>query len=466
MGGLMNKKLLLLVLFSSSVLISVSWAATEKFTSIYLKAANTILADGSKLSGGRAERSAPALKSKLAILNYSLNENSAIAEAHKLPPFYASLALAGMAATSIGSSPEKADKLFKEALQVANEIAPSSDRIPTSLGYLFQIIPHFPKTKSLQLLKDGLDALKKWKAPARAKSFAMFTLAEATIAVNPSGARDLLLNQTLTDYAFDDANRLLGQFLVQQSSADALLLVRQVYKPNQSPPSESLMDAVLVEYAKQDFEAAFSEVKRMADPWRVIACFNLAESLLKRSQREAAARVLDYMATLKSPMEVGKFTFTKLEDLLKEKERMQDRSMNGFYPKLIDPQIVDKFITNPREYDLRHFLSEAKIVFRDKKQAASFAEAATIAAYSLSESNYHGYDKSNGLGIAAVAAAIAGTPKKAIEISQQIPNPETKAVCLMEMHELRHPLSDILNKWPLAQRRAYDIETTIKAEPK
>lgn len=464
MNALRIQGVLLAGILMAPLCTSVSSAEPEKESPVYLDSARAILMDKGQMSGIREQESLLAMKTRLAILRYPLNEDAALVEARALPPFHSSLALGGMAAVSLHTAPKKADALFQEALSIANRIPVRNDRQYTSLGFLFQLIPLFPKEQSRKLLTQGSKTLSLIQAPAFSKSYAMHMLSEATIAVNPAGARELLVNQALSDYAYEEALRLLATFLFKHSPASTLRLARKLYAPNRlSTTHGDFMKVVLVEYAKHDFEAAFAEVQRMADPWRVITCFTLGKSLLERGHKDSAARVLDYMATLNSPMEVGKFTLPKMEDHLKDLKRGYDRSSGGYFPQSITPQIIDTFLSDQRGYGLGRLLRAQRIVFRDKLQATQFAELATKASGQLQESDHHGREKSAALGLAACAAALGGKPERALHIAQAIPSPGMKAVYFMKMHELQNPLPSVLHGWPIASSQmSYGIEAKAK----
>lgn len=464
MNALRIQDVLLVTILLAPLCTSVSSAEPEKVSPVYLDSAHAILIDKGQMSGIRAQESLLAMKTRLAILRYPLNEDAALVEARALPAFHASLALGGMAAVSIHTAPKKADALFQEALSIANGIPYRRDRQYTSLGFLFQLIPLFPKEQSRKLLAQGSKTLSLIQVPAFSKSHAMRMLAEATIAVNPAGARELLVSQALSDYAYEEALQLLATFLFKHSPTSTLRLARKLYAPNKlSTTHGDFMKVVLVEYAKHDFEAAFAEVQRMADPGRVITCFTLGKSLLERGHKDYAARVLDYMATLNSPMEVGKFTLPKMEDHLKELKRVNDRSRDGFFPQSVTPQIIDTFLSDKRGYGLGRLLRAQRIVFRSKLQAAQVAELATKASGQLRESHRHGREKSAALGLAACAAALGGKPERALHIAQAIRSPEMKAIYFMNMHELQHPLPSVLRGWPIAaSQMSYSIEAKAK----
>ncbi len=134
---------------------------TSADASEILREARTLISEGD--TQFVPQQGTDALRAQLAILESESKPKAALQSARAIEnPFYASLALGGIAAREIPVHPSKSTAHLREALARAKEIKEYTGTHPTSLRYLFELPPFYPKKEAREAAKPMSEAVSNW----------------------------------------------------------------------------------------------------------------------------------------------------------------------------------------------------------------------------------------------------------------------------------------------------------------
>ncbi|MBM4036052.1 MAG: hypothetical protein FJ291_30330, partial [Planctomycetes bacterium] len=272
------------------------WAAEREGWDALVEEAHKLLTDQSVRAKFRRRHRVEALDATCAILRYARSPEDSLREARALSePFFASLALGGIAALTIKSAPETSEKLLEEAQQVARKINRWIEADATSLGYLIQLIRHYEPERARRILASFRKTVDSRSECSRGQ--AIHQLALATIEVNPGAAKGLLVDSALKSGDNLRSIEVLVQFLMKQSPDDTLKLAQEHYDAKR-PTCADFLRLVLAEHALRDPKDAFERARKMRPENRGVACYSITMALLAAGKKEQAKPMADFLDAL------------------------------------------------------------------------------------------------------------------------------------------------------------------------
>lgn len=386
------------------------------------------------------------LLTKLAILESRSDRQGAMVRARAIEnPFYAALALGGIAATEASSAPSISVGHFREALARSASIAHYNGDSATSLDFLFQLPPCYPKDQAVVLLAECEQTLGAWKGADNQKNHALLSLCKSTASITPEGTHHLL-DVAMKSHHYGASIEYLGTFMARQSLETALKSAEQRYQAARDKLNAGyFLRAVLLELARTDFSRAFEGIKGMQGLDGEIAAVNFAESMLAANRRKEAREVIDYVSSLKSEFNWTRQSLDRLNGKL-----AQDKEP----PPLVGPvtpDMIDAFLMAPAADQLEAFAARPPITFKDKNQAREFVLKALPLADDIVERGYpyHGSPRSAALGMLMICSVLTGNVDQALEISARIQIPDLRIGYLMDSYEQVSPLPSIVSDWPI-----------------
>ncbi len=403
------------------------------------------------------------LSVKLAILESQSNLEVALDRARSIEdPFYASLALGGIAVVEIPSDPNTSMILFREALEHSISITRWNDDHATSLELLFELIPSYPKEEAYELLSISEETLTAWNESASAKGKSLLTLAKVTTTIAPEKAKPLLLDVALTSNHYWEAIEYLGTFMARQSPEPTLELAEQLYEAKKNWPNEQyFLRSVLIERARTDFPRAFEGIKKMRRLDCEIAAIKLAESLLAAKRKKDAKEVISYVQSLQSDFNWTQQSLERLLDRLKHDKK--DRTPLD----MVTPERIDDFLKAPNTTVWRALPWIKQITFQDEKQVREFIAAMIPLAESTKPTELRHYESQYSMvfGLLTVCSAMIGDTDRALELSNRIDNPALRAGYLLDAYEQTHPMPSVVSKWSIRFWRPIDISIQDRTPP-
>jgi hypothetical protein len=418
------------------------------------------------------------LKSKCLILRFKSHPRQSLSEARSLKePFYASLALGGMAAILQESDPAESEKLLAEAEQLALKITHYSGEDASSIGYLYRLIPGYDAPRARQLWEKAAPALLKWDSYGHRSSHGMRELSLVVIQANPEEAERFWKTYTAPKHHYWDSAEILGRAIVKQSPAAARKRLDEWLAQKASDHNvTAFRRALLAEYALNDLPKAMDWIESMRRSDRLDAAFDLTMLFLYTGRNAQAQQVLEYFENeakddlakgdegrgamwlgnliprLRGRIESGVVRPTKtvaIGDTL-------DAALDGSQVPVATPDMIEAFLANPqiqnnRMYGGIHILEMPEIQLKDDDQAARLIVKALPLADKVMDGGYphHGSPRSQALGALALIEATRGSPQLARDLIARINIPELKAFYLVEAVEILDPLPKVVRDWPL-----------------
>jgi hypothetical protein len=418
------------------------------------------------------------LKSKCLVLRYKSHPQQSLSEARSLKePFYASLALGGMAAILQKSDPSGSEKLFAEAEQLALKITHYSGEDPSSIGYLYRLIPRYDAPRARRLWENAAPALFKWDSYGHRSSHGMRELSLVVIQVNPEEAETFWKTYIAPKHHYWDSAEILGRAIVKQSPAAARKRLDHWLEQKASGHNvTAFRRALLAEYALKDFAKAMAWIQNMRPSDRLDAAFDLTLLFLYTGRNAQAQRVLEYFEKeakedlAKGGGGRGAMWLGDLIPRLRERIRSGfvrstktvamgdtlDASLDGSRVPVATPDMIEAFLANPQIQNSRRYggipiLGMPQIQLKDDDQAARLLGKALPLADKVMDAGYphHGSPRSQMLGALALIEATRGNPQRARDLIARIDVPELKAFYLIEAVEILDPLPKAVRGWPL-----------------
>src|ERR1700730_16206302 len=177
-----------------------------------------------------ATNNAEALGTKFSILEFDSNPREAVETAREIKnSFYQSLALGGIAEKEIKSDLTSSTSHYREALDCSLKISHWTGPHASSLNFLFELVPTFPRDTSLALLSASKEAFDSWRASDFQKQRSLLALAKATAVVEPSKCEPLLYEVALESNHYWDSIEYLAAFLAAKAPEKMLREARQRY---------------------------------------------------------------------------------------------------------------------------------------------------------------------------------------------------------------------------------------------
>jgi hypothetical protein len=388
-----------------------------------------------------------ALLTKFSILEYQSDAQDALGRVRAMQdPFFASLALGGIAAIEMSADPSASTNHFREALSNTSNITHWTGSHATSLEFLFSLLSSYPKKDASLLLTASQKAFDAWKGSADQKGSALLALSKATTVIAPDRAEELLLDVALKSNHHWDSIEYLGTFMARQSLEKTLKLAEQHYQARKDWPNDQyFLRAVLIELARTDFDRSFQSIKKMRDLDQEIAAEKLAESMLAENRKKDAREVINYLDALKT-----EFAWTK-ESLDKLHSQLEQEGENITQADTATPKQIDDFLKDANATQLQSLAGKASITFKDKQQVSDFVAKALPLAESIADMGYphHGSPRSAALGLLVLCSVLTGESDKALEISRRIAIPELRISYLLDAYEQINPLPAPVPDWPI-----------------
>ncbi len=389
-----------------------------------------------------------ALYAKLAILQSQTDVEGALSRARAIRnPFYSTLALGGIAATELRSSTSDSTNHFCEALTMSREISHWTGSHASSLGFLFGLIPAYPRQEAVVLMAKSKEAFDAWQGSDCQKGESLLAFAKATTSVSPANAESLLLDVAIKSNHYWDSIEYLAGFIARQSSDKALRLAEAHYQARRDWPNDQyFLRAVLIEMAKKDFGSAFQGIKNMRDLDREIAAVKLADAMLAAKRQREAEEVILYIGGLKTDFAWTKESLDKLRRQLTEGAQNPAPTANAS-----SPELMEQFLKAPTSAQLQSLAEKAGVTFRDKRQALAFVTAALPLVETIRDRGYpyHGSPRSTALGLLVLCSVAAEKPDTALEIARRIDIPEIRVSYLLDAYELIKPMPVSVSDWPI-----------------
>ena len=403
------------------------------------------------------------LLAKLAILESQSDLQTALARARSIKnPFYSSLALGGIAATEISSDTSLATNHFREALAQAANVTHWNGTYAASFGFLFQILPSYPKTEAPLLLAASQKALDAWRGSVVQKAASLLALSKATASIAPDKAERLLLEVALKSNHYWDSTEYLGTFIAQRSLEETLKLAEQHYQARKDwPNGQYFLRAVLIELAKTDFARAFQGVKGMRELDQEIAAVKLAQALLAANRKQEAQEVVDHISALNSEFRWTKDALTTLRGQLEQDGPISSRASTP------TRELIDDFLLNADATKLQTLAELSPVTFANQKQAREFIWKALPLAEAVRDMGYphHGSPRSTALGLLVICSTVAGETDQAMEIAEKISIPELRVSYLLDAYEQVNPMPAIVSKWPIQAWQRTNISIQDRGSP-
>ena len=400
------------------------------------------------------------LYAKLVILNYPQSQNKSLKDLKGLSNnFYQSLALGGIVSIEQKLNPQKAEKLYIDALNKALKIDNWTGADASSINYLFQLIPYFKDTQVQRLLDLSWKILDDWEDSPIRKSHAMLRLSQITTDVKPSLAKKILLDKALKSNHYWDSIEVLSVFLYKNSPNETLKLAQEYYDTSKSwPMCNDFLIAVLVAHAKDNFNDTFERIKKMREIDKVIVCMKLSKKLVADGQKRKATQVLDYLDSLvkNNISRPDNAVYVQAQGLsIKLRLEIKEGKKNNCKSDIIRPETIDKFLKQPNLSIFNEIIKSDrisnKIQFRNKKQAEEFISKGLPFAKKIRDRGYphHGSPRSIAIGTLALIAVKINSPELTMNIAREISIPELRAFYLMEAYEKSTGLLSVTKEWPL-----------------
>ena len=387
------------------------------------------------------------LATKLSILQSHKDAQQALNRARAIEnPFYSALAIGGIAATEMRSAPSASTNHFCEALITSRSISHWTGSHATSLCFLFELLPFYPKEEASLLLGTSKETFDAWKASDYQKGQALLAFAKATTSVSPTNATSLLFDVAIKSNHYWDSIEYLAGFIAKQSPDKTLRLAEAHYQASRDWPNDQyFLRAVLIERAKKDFGSAFHGIMNMRDLDREIAAVELAEAMLAAKRQREAEEVIAYIGGLKTD-----FAWTK-ESLNKLRRRLAEKAQNLAPTTNAAPELIEQFLKVPSSAQLQSLAEKASITFRDKQQALAFVTTALPLAETFRDMGYphHGSPRSTVFGLLVLCSAAAEKTDTALEIARRINIPELRVSYLLDAYEQIKPLPASVSDWPI-----------------
>lgn len=403
------------------------------------------------------------LRARCAVLRYPNHRAESLATARtELDPFYASLALAAMAAQSLGKDAELASAMLLEAELAALPIDHWTGNDATSMGYLFQLIPHYPEPQAEDLLSKSRYNLARWSADSHRKSHPMQVLAEVTIQLDPSEASSFLTDMASRENHYHASVKTIGRYLAQRSPDEAWELVQSLRSAPQSKPAYyELASAVLTEVALKDVSTVFDHVERFPETDRRMIYVKLGYNLLAEGERDKAQIVADRLPPLGPQSGNGDVAAQFLARLEAPPPYTRERVEIG-------PEDIEIFLQGPEPLALRRIMDARRITFADREQGVAFIEAAlpfagTVARLGEGKS-LPGLRASvwSGWRFLSRVSASAGDVQMAYLSCRSVSDTEARIGLLLEAYEIAHPLPEPSREWPLGFHDKYATVIVIE----
>lgn len=407
------------------------------------------------------------LRARCAVLRYPKHPAESLATARtKLDPFYASLALGAMAAQSLSKDAERAAGLLMEAQQAALPIDHWTGNDATSMGYLFQLIPHYPEPQAEDLLSKSRSNLARWAADSLRKAHPMQVLAEVMMQLEPAEAATFLLDTVSQDHHYHASVNTIGRSLARRDLEDAWGLVQRLGKSARSRPAYyELAAAVLTEVALKDMEDALARAETFPEYARLMVYIKIGHNLLEDGELEKARSVVDRLTPLSA--EIGELGQT----VASLQARLAAATQGGSSRVEIGPEDIERFLQAPDQLALRRIMDARRIAFADQEQAIAFVEASWPFAGTvyrlLKGKSLPGLRASvwSGWRFLSRVSATAGDAQTAYRACCGVSDLQARIGLLLEAYEIANPLPEPVRKWPLGFHDKYATVIVIQASP-
>jgi hypothetical protein len=398
---------------------------------------------------------AEALLAQRAAVEYGADPRLALWYAREIKePFYASLAVGACAVQAVKADPAAARDLLLGAQERALSIEHSTGSDATSLDYLFQTIPTFPRDDAQKLLQTSRRNLGAWIGDSGSKRKPALELTRQTLAIDPDGIDALLQVLSSTDQAthLSESFRLLAGHLYTHRHAWALEQVNAFYASKKSfLAADPLLAALLLEDAVSDPPRALANIEKMDPSDQDMALVRVADALHGAGKIEQALEIVKRLEQRAAAQGAAGEQTSRLVNGFVEGWAREKVAAAGTIVPAMDAQAIDTFIETPSADAWRLQWVGKALTFRDAAQTQKFVDAALPLARQVHDMGYphHGSPRSQSLGTLACAAALAGDLERAKAIADEIDIPELRALYLLAAYETVHPLPDVVRGWPI-----------------
>lgn len=425
-----------------------------------LEEAHHILADLQKRNAFTQPYRCESLLTQCAILRYRSHPDEALAEARGLSePFFASLAIGGMASQQIERDAKTAEELLMEAQRRALAIDHWMGSDATSLGYLFQVVPLFERKQAAAALAASRVNLKAWEGDAFVKSRAMLELSRVALVVDPSLAGQLLQDARRNPQSnhYYESIKLLSRTEASRQPQRTTEQVAAFYRSGRDLPAEDdPIVSALVADAMRDVPAACERIKTLKEDQQNRLLYELTDALAEDGRKEEAMRLLEQLEAR------AKGNATEVTWLHGGIAHLQER-LRARQPQAVSVAEIDGFLGKPSAELLREITREDRpLTFRDARQAKDFVAAARPLAPQVqpllgAEALYWDMQRLAAMGVLTRVCAILGDVDAALQIAGQVDTPELRAMYLLQAEEDLHPLPEVMRGWPIHYMPAQDI---------
>lgn len=398
---------------------------------------------------------------QLIIQEADANPEQAAVRASKLQnPFYASLALGGVAAVQLPHNPQAAEVLYRKAVERAHTITGYTGEYPTSLHFLFTLITRFPREQAREVLafsrKNCMAPVQSDDVDDVVNQYPLLELAKATVSVEPTAAYDLLFSVAVKSNHYYASSEYLATYLAEQDLAGTLKAAEESYQTNFGGSSRDALSATLYVLARNDLDKALQGIWRMQYPDDEFTALTLAKQLLTVGKKTEAKKVIADVERVITDVEKkrGKSSLEWTMRTLKElHQQLLTNALPTAISTIVTPTMIDNFLKNP-DSDKLEFFSTRQVVFRDKLQASHFVTVALPLAATINnkvgvKSLYEGSSRLSIYGFLVSCAAIAGDIRQALEIANKISVPELRASYLLEAYAAVRPFPPVVSDWPI-----------------
>jgi len=402
------------------------------------------------------------LLTRVSILESQFTPDKGLTRARAIEdPFYSSLALGGIAATELSSSLSASCDHFREALAHASKISSWHGEHPTSLDFLFQLLPAYPNKQARDLLAASRETLDAW-GEAEKRDQALLALSQAYVLIAPEQVESLLLEIAPKGYVGASV-RYLGRFLAQRSLEHTLNLAGELYRDQMNwQNADEFLTTAFVELANTDFQRAFEGIKQMREVDSRVAAIELAQSLIRARRNEEAEKVIDYLSSPPSEW--------LQEHVNRLRHELRQNAAELTATSYASPELIDEFLSELDATRLELLADKTCIIFRDPEQAHEFVSKALSLFPSLrerfaSDGTPPESSRFSILGLLVICSSLTGEIDSALDISSRILIRATRISYLAEAYEHISPPPSVVSGWPIYFWKPKIVSIKEKANP-